>query len=183
MLNLSWSNGPACGPAVIRPNVGFEIWDATNTNLLASGDTGLIEPTASGSPEWKAYALVFQTEPGQTDVILKMINRSSAGCGNDLAIDDIVFKTCGDLIAVQDSTFSGSEMVCSPDTPYAETITAIPDNVVFGSHFYQWQESTDGTTWTDVSGETNASISFTCTFDPILLMVHSSLYLSLLHCI
>jgi len=158
LINLAPAGG-FCGAGAIPINVKFEIWDNTDTNLLATGITGNISGTATS--QWNQFALVFQSTVGQTSVILKMINNGSGGCGNDLAIDDIVFKSCGDAIDVNDDTGNNSVTLCSSQTPYAETITAMPDNVVFNNHFYQWQASTDGVTWTDVSGETNASIGIT----------------------
>ncbi|GAB5564838.1 MAG: hypothetical protein Wins2KO_19010 [Winogradskyella sp.] len=154
LLNLAPLNG-FCGAGAIPVNVRFEIWDNTDTNLLASGNTGNI--TGTVTPTWDQYALVFQTIPGQTSVILKMINNSSGGCGNDVAIDDIVFKSCGDLITVEDSNNTDNINTCSA-VPFSDTLTAIPDNTVFSAHFYQWQISNDGINWSDISGETNASL-------------------------
>lgn len=158
LINLTPANG-FCGSTQIPINVRFQIWDNTDTNLLASGDTGDIFGT--NSPNWQQYALVFQTIPGQTSVILKMINNGSGGCGNDLAIDDIVFKSCGDLITTEDSNANNSVSLCSSESPFSETISAIPDNAVFNNHFYQWQISSDGTNWTDINGETNDNITVT----------------------
>ena len=155
LLNLAPLNG-FCGAGAIPVNVRFEIWDSTDTNLLASGNTGNI--TGTLSPTWDQYALVFQTVPNQTSVILKMINNSSGGCGNDVAIDDIVFKSCGDLITIEDSNGVDSVTTCNA-AAFTDTITATPDFTVFSTHFYQWQISTDGINWTDISGETNASIT------------------------
>jgi len=143
----------------IPVNVRFEIWDSTDTNLLASGSTGAIIET--NTPIWQEFALVFQTLSAQTSVILKMINNGSGGCGNDLAIDDIEFKTCGDFISVEDENTNNNATICSVETPYDTTLTAIPDGTVFSNYFYQWQESTDGTNWTDIIGENNASITLT----------------------
>jgi gliding motility-associated-like protein len=157
LINILPSSG--CGGNGIPVNVQFEIWDITDTSLLASGDTGDI--FSSAAPTWLQYGLVFQTLPGQTAIILKMINNGAGGCGNDLAIDDIEFKSCGDLIAVQDSNGNDSVVICSSQTPYSDTITAIPDFAVFQDHFYQWQVSADGLIWTDIADETNASISLT----------------------
>ena len=156
LINLSPAGG-FCGSGVIPINVSFEIWDNTDTNLLASGATGNIFSTTS--PDWNQYALVFQSIPGQTSVILKMINNGTGGCGNDLAIDDIVFRSCGDSIIVEDGTTNNSVTLCSSETPYSDTLTAIPDNVVFDNHFYQWQSSTDGSNWADIFGETSASLN------------------------
>lgn len=150
LVNLTPSNG-FCGNTQIPINVSFEIWDSTDTNQLASGTTGNIFGTTS--PNWNQFALVFQTIPAQTSVILKMINNSSGGCGNDLAIDDIVFKSCGDSINVEDSGNGNMVSLCSTQTPYSDSITAVPDNAVFSTHFYQWQSSTDGINWLDLPGE------------------------------
>jgi len=137
-------------------NVSFEIWDSTDANLLASGITGNVFETSS--PNWQEYALVFQTLPGQTAVILKIINNSIGGCGNDLAIDDIEFKTCGDTIIVTDILNNTAVSLCSGETPFGTTLTATPDNTVFSNHFYQWQESADGVIWTDIVGATTQNL-------------------------
>jgi len=157
LINILPASG--CGGSGIPVNVGFQIWDDTDTSLLASGNTGNI--FGSNTPTWEQYGLVFQTLPGQTSIILKMINNGVGGCGNDLAIDDIVFKSCGDLITAENAFGDSSETICSSLTPYSQTITAIPDNTVFNSHFYQWQSSPDGINWMDLAGETNDVLNIT----------------------
>src|SRR5690606_22501224 len=153
LLNLLPASG--CGGSGIPINVRFEIWDNTDTTLLASGDTGSIFGTSS--PTWEQYGLVFQTLPGQTAVVLKMINNGNGGCGNDLAIDDIVFKSCGDFIDITDESGENSFYLCDYQTPTSMTLTANPDFSIFSTHAYQWQQSTDNTIWTDLVGETNQS--------------------------
>lgn len=138
-------------------NVSFQIWDSSDTNLLASGNTGDVFGTVQ--PIWGEYGLVFQTLANQDSVILKMINNGQGGCGNDLAIDDIEFKSCGDSVIVTDDENNTSIAICNNETPFTTTLTATPDFSVFSSHFYQWQTSTDGNTWTDLSGETNQTIN------------------------
>jgi gliding motility-associated-like protein len=157
LMNILPSSG--CGGGGIPVNVSFEIWDITDTNLLASGNTGSIFSTSV--PFWNQYGLVFQTLPAQTSVILKMINNGVGGCGNDLAIDDIVFKSCGDSIDVEDTGNNNLVSLCSTQTPYSNNITAVPDNVVFNNHFYQWQTSTDGIIWNDIPGETADNLNIT----------------------
>jgi len=151
LLNILPSSG--CGNNGIPVNVSFEIWDITDTNLLANGDTGNI--FGSATPNWQQYGLVFQTLPSQTSVILKMINNGVGGCGNDLAIDDISFSACGDFITVADSNNNAQLEICENETPFDLTLTATPDFSVYSTHFYQWQESIDGSVWIDIAGETN----------------------------
>ena len=148
------SNQPG---GTIPINVRFEIWDGTDTNLLANGNTGNIIETSS--PYWQEYGLVFQTLAGQNTVILKMINNGQGGCGNDLAIDDLEFKSCGDTIIVEDALGNDLASICSGETPYDTSFIAIPDNSVFSNHFYQWQESTNGIIWTDIVGATNPNLN------------------------
>ena len=155
LLNLLPPSG--CGGNGIPVNVKFQIWDNTNTNLLASGDTSNI--FGSSTPNWEQYALVFQTLVGQTSVILKMINNSVGGCGNDLAIDDIVFKSCGDFVSINDGSNNANVTICSSQIPYSTNLIVTPDNSVFNTHFYQWEESLDGIVWTDIIGETNQNIA------------------------
>jgi len=156
LLNLHPRSGAGCPGNGIPINVQFEIWDSTDTTILASGDTGDIEDTTT--PIWEQYALLFQTQPGQSSVILKMINNAGGGCGNDLAIDDIVFRSCGDLITLVDNQNASSIAACEDDGAIpATTISASPDFSIFTSHFYQWQESSDNSNWVDIPGETTAT--------------------------
>jgi gliding motility-associated-like protein len=140
----------ACDGNGIPVNVRFQIWDETDTNLLAQGDTGNIPNT--NSPEWEQYALVFKTLPTQTSVILKMRNNSNGGCGNDLAIDDIAFSSCGDNITLANNQNEPGITVCAGQDVPTNTLQATPDFSIFTSHAYQWQESTNLLTWTDIPG-------------------------------
>ncbi|WP_291964210.1 T9SS type B sorting domain-containing protein [Maribacter sp.] len=155
LINLQPAN--SCDGNSIPVNVRFQIWDATDTNLLAQGDTGSIPGT--GTTVWEQYALVFKTEPGQTSVILKMRNNSNGGCGNDVAIDDILFRSCGDNVTVSTPTNEASLVVCEDQGGVSRTLTATPDSSVFSSHAYQWQQSTDQQIWTDLPGENNAILN------------------------
>ena len=153
LLNLLPQSG--CNGNGIPVNVKFQIWDATETNLLASGDTGNI--FSKSSPIWENYGLVFQTSPGQSSIVLKMINNGNGGCGNDLAIDDITFSTCGDFIAITNDQNLTSIRICEDEIPVVTQLTANPDFSIYTTHVYQWQESTDRTNWIDIVGETNTS--------------------------
>lgn len=155
LINVQAAGG--CQGTSIPVNVRFQIWDETDTNLLAQGDTGSIPATSSA--EWKQYALVFKTVPGQTSVILKMRNNSNGGCGNDLAIDDIVFKSCGDNVTVSTGTNEQSLIVCENQGSISRMLTATPDFSIFSTHAYQWQQSTDQQVWTDIPGENNNTLS------------------------
>ncbi|MEZ4838884.1 T9SS type B sorting domain-containing protein [Flavobacterium sp.] len=141
-----------CGASEIPINVRFEIWNETETVLLGSGDTGNIIGTAS--PIWQQFAIVFTTG-SETSVVLKMKNNGVGGCGNDLAIDDIEFRACGELTTITSPPLSGQNYeACSDEIPLSLTLQASTTGIL--PHYYQWQYSSDGVSWTDISGE-NAS--------------------------
>lgn len=153
LINLLPSNYSYCGYGTLRPiNVSFEIWDSTDTIKLKSGDTGDLYGFVK--PKWEQYALLFQTKPGQTSVILKIKNNGIGGCGNDLALDDIVFKPCGDAVVITDELDNQTISVDKNKLPFSTLLTATPDFSVFSSHAYQWQESKDGINWEDIIGAT-----------------------------
>ena len=152
LINLLPAN-PSCDGIPIPINVRFQIWDETDTDLLAQGDTGNIPN--DNSPEWEQYALVFKTLPGQTSVVLKMRNNANGGCGNDLAIDDISFSSCGDAISITNNENETGILTCAEQGGIMTTLEATPSGSVFLSYFYQWQQSTDGVLWTDIPGENN----------------------------
>lgn len=140
----------ACGGTGIPVNVKFQIWDQTETTLLKEGDTGNIQGSANA--DWVQYALTFTVLPGQTSVVLKMLNNGAGGCGNDLAIDDIMFRSCGDIASVTSGTAAVVE-ACSNDLPMSLNLQLNISGT--GPHVFQWQSSPDGTTWTDVAGATS----------------------------
>lgn len=151
LMNVYNPNTNYCGAGQIPINVRFEIWNATETVLLGSGNTGNI--LGSPAPLWQQFALVFTTS-NETSVVLKMKNNGLGGCGNDLAIDDISFSACGDLTTVSSPLVTGSTFTTC-DNPTSLQLNAATASSV--PYFYQWQSSPDGTIWTDIAGATNAT--------------------------
>lgn len=146
LMNVYNPGSGFCGAGEIPINVRFEIWNDTETVLLGSGNTGNIIGTST--PIWQQFALVFTTV-NQTSVVLKMKNNGLGGCGNDLAIDDIEFRSCGDLTTITSPPLAGnSYSTCN--SPISVPLQATTSGA--SAHFYQWQASTDGTTWSDISG-------------------------------
>ena len=150
LLNVYDRKSNACGNGGIPINVRFEIWDETNTTLLREGSTGDISST--NSPVWEQYALTFQSRAGQEAVILKMFNNGDGGCGNDLAIDDIIFRSCGDFTEISaGETAKNPFVICDSSPPVSLSLQATPDFSVYSTHVYQWQQSPDGIIWQDIN--------------------------------
>ncbi|WP_212751750.1 T9SS type B sorting domain-containing protein [Mesohalobacter halotolerans] len=156
LVNLYNISTNFCAGTGIPVNVRFQIWDETDTTLLVEGSTGDIPGTST--PSWEQYAVTFETLTGQTSVILKMLNNGDGGCGNDLAIDDIVFKSCGDLTEIFNENDENSIEICENESLDELFLSAVPDFSVYDSHFYQWQQSDDNVNWTNIPGETNETL-------------------------
>ncbi len=151
LMNVYDPGSNICIGREIPNNVRFEIWDETDTVLLKSGDTGDIFSTST--PQWDQFALTFQSQAGQSAIILKMFNNGEGGCGNDLAIDDITFRSCGDLVTISNNgEASEGFSVCEEDTPVRLSLEASSDNSVYDQIFYQWQISLNGENWGDIPG-------------------------------
>ena len=144
-------------PGGIPINVRFEIWDETDTIRLKFGDTGDI--FAKTQAIWEQYGLTFQSIAGQESVILKIFNNGEGGCGNDLALDDIQFASCGDNTRIDTTLNSPSPAQFCDGEPGAVMLTVIPDFSVFSTHFYQWQRSFDGIVYTDIPGAINQTFT------------------------
>ncbi|QJP35257.1 T9SS type B sorting domain-containing protein [Nonlabens sp. Ci31] len=154
VINVLSTNN-SCGTNDIPIQVRFEIWDSTDTNLLSEG---VMSPrTADAAPSWIKYGLTFTTASGQSGCILKLINEGIGGCGNDLAIDDIEFKPCGDVTEVLNLTSSNLSSICENDPATSITLQASASTNVFVSPEYQWQTSIDGINFNDLAGTNTAT--------------------------
>jgi gliding motility-associated-like protein len=157
IMNLYNPSSGECTGQEVPVQVRFEIWDATDTNLLAEG---VMDPRfGENQPIWIRYGLTFTTAAGQNGCILKMINEGGGGCGNDLAIDDIVFRTCGDVVQLEDDTNSASRSRCFNDPSESINLAVNTTSSVYDTPEYQWQSSTDGTNFTDIAGENSSTLT------------------------
>ncbi|WP_339837468.1 T9SS type B sorting domain-containing protein [uncultured Flavobacterium sp.] len=156
VINIINSASGGCPGTGIPVNVTFEIWDITDTILLQSGNTGNINGTPN--PIWNQFGLVFTMGAGQTSVILKMRNNGIGGCGNDLAIDDIMFRACGEYSNITNSgNPSNSISICENETITNNQLQVSTTGTA--SNVYQWQQSSDNVNYVDITGETSSLYS------------------------
>ncbi|WP_019038608.1 T9SS type B sorting domain-containing protein [Psychroflexus tropicus] len=152
LMNLYDTDSNVCQNNEIPVNVKFQITDATGQVILAEGDTGPIAGT--NTPIWEQFGLTFTTLPGQDSVVLKMFNNGEGGCGNDLAIDDIVFRSCGDLTEIISDNGETDIQLCENETLENLSLNASTNFSVYDSPNFQWQQSLDKINWNNIPGET-----------------------------
>jgi hypothetical protein len=123
-----------------------------NIDFLLDGKVALNTGNIMNDGSWKTFGFTFRTAPGQTSVTLSMRNNSTGGIGNDIALDNIIMRSCGPVINLNVVT---SLPVC-PGAPVTMTAQLLASDYVTPE--YQWQKSVDnGTTWNNIPGETGTS--------------------------
>ncbi len=145
ILNLSRPTG--CSNNPIQPNLTFNIEQVDGT-VLKTYNTGNIPPLAG--PEWKQHGFFFDLPANISKVVVRIINNAPGGCGNDLALDDITFRPCGPLVK---SSIEGNESTVSLCEETSKDYTLLSDiSTGFTNPFVQWQQSVNGSAWTDIPG-------------------------------
>ncbi|HHB52050.1 MAG TPA: hypothetical protein ENK75_03255, partial [Saprospiraceae bacterium] len=127
------------GTNLIKPDISFRI------NGIAAFTTGEIPE----DQQWHTYGFTFTTGPGQEVITLSLRNNAPGGNGNDLALDNIPFRPCGDEAQILPMEVAN---ICEDGDPIALNATVIGDQ--FDTPVFQWQQSFDeGETWVDMVGE------------------------------
>ncbi|RAJ06992.1 gliding motility-associated-like protein [Chitinophaga skermanii] len=130
--------------------VTFNIRNKSNGALIKSFTTYDVSMDLNG-PAWQQYGGSIRLLPGQESLILEIVNLNPGGCGNDIAIDDIAFEYCAPKIfSYIDGLNYDKDAICQ-GAPIRLTSEIDPINY-FQDPVYFWQTSTNGTTWTTVSG-------------------------------
>jgi gliding motility-associated-like protein len=138
----------------IRPNLTFRIETPTGT-ILNEFKTGDINHTSS--PEWKQYGFYFATPVANAEIVLRITNNAPGGIGNDIALDDITFRPCGEKItAFIQGNSSDTINICEGNNDVYTFEGEV--SAAYQAPAYQWQISNDsGTTWKDIPGATAAT--------------------------
>lgn len=151
---LNATKQTACNNLPISPDLTFTIETESGTKLTTY-NTGEIK--AREGPVWVQYGTFVTTPPGVTTVIIRITNNAPGGCGNDLAIDDIMFRPCGPKIETVVNGAPANSISYCESIPQDLTLQA---NITggFTTPKLQWQTSPDGgITWLDIPGATQSS--------------------------
>jgi len=145
----------ACQGNGLKPNLTFTIETTDGSTILQTFNSGDI--FADNTPQWKQYGFFFQTPANVSDVVVRIKNNQTGGCGNDLALDDITFRPCGPTVkaVINGENTISEKNICDYDTKSYTLNGSI--SAGFSNPAYQWQVSTDNVNWTDIPGATSPS--------------------------
>jgi gliding motility-associated-like protein len=150
----------SCGGIGNQPNLSFTI-ENTNGTVLKSYNSGNIPTTPS--PAWKQFGFFFTTPPAGSDIVLRIVNNAPGGCGNDLALDDITFRSCGpQLTPYIVGNSSTTADICEGSTSSFNFSTTL--SAGFTNPDFQWQQRFNNGSWSDVPGAN--STTFGTNFTP-----------------
>lgn len=147
-----------CGAGLVWPKVTFNIKNTSGVILQSfTTDTLPLTKDRIVAPNWQQYGFQFSLPSGTTSLILEM--RDFYGglpqCGNDLAIDDIVFSACTPTAT---AAFSTSSTLCAGA---ATSIDCSIINSPFSTPAYQWQKSTNnGVSWNNIGTPGTSATSY-----------------------
>ncbi len=144
----------SCNGNTISPNLSFQI-EKTDGSIIQTYNTGNIP--AQAGPLWRQYGFYFTTPATATDIVLRMINNAPGGCGNDLALDDISFRPCGPLLSPSITGMQSTTAILCEGTAGSFNFSCGVSGGFINPAF-QWQQSTNGSAWTDIPGATTTSL-------------------------
>lgn len=130
------------------PKIQINIKDLASGAIISSLTTGDIFST-----NWQQLGIKFTSPASYTGIIFELVNNAPGGCGNDIAIDDIEFGSCNPLPSVGLNHINAGCL----GTSASFSATFSDPGAILGTPDYQWQESTDGVTWTNIAAAPNAA--------------------------
>ncbi len=145
----------SCNGAGNKPNLTFSI-EKTDGTKLQTYNTGDIP--SQQNPVWQQFGFFFTTPSSVSDIVLRIFNNAPGGCGNDLALDDITFRSCGPKLtpAISGQATTTATMCEGMATSFTFTCNVSPG---FNNPIFQWQQNINSGVWTDIPGETTTSMS------------------------
>lgn len=134
---------------IVRIGVGGHI--APNVSFLIDGVERFSTGNIVATETWQTFGFTFSTLPGQTQVRLALRNNAPGGNGNDLALDNISFRACGDEAFILPNAPAN---ICEDGQPIV--LDATIEGQLFDTPAVQWQRSPNGIDgWVDIPGATN----------------------------
>lgn len=95
----------------IPSRIRFRIEDE-NGNILGQLSERYIPVDPNPAGKWKEYGLIFTLPENVRTIQIVLLNDAPGGCGNDLAIDNIVLSTCMPVLPVKVNNINNKTTAC-----------------------------------------------------------------------
>lgn len=128
-----------------------------NISFFIDGEPQFSTGSVPQDEAWHTYGFTFVTDSGQTSLQLSLRNNAPGGIGNDIALDNIVFRPCGPAARIRNNI---PGKVCENAT-LLPSLSAEFENDPFDPYIL-WQISADdGATWQDITGASEPVLQIT----------------------
>lgn len=138
----------SCGPNTtpIPSRIRFRIEDE-NGNILGQLSESYIPADPDPKGKWEDYGMIFTLPENVQNIQIVLLNDAPGGCGNDLAVDDILLSTCKPVLPVKINGNSPAA-TCIGDTV---SLTADLTGISLNNPVFSWQklDEADGQ-WKDI---------------------------------
>ena len=157
-----------CSPNPLLPKLQFAIDVSTNGGTtfsqLGSFTSAFIPQTTVAT--WVKVGGSFTLPLNVTTVRYRIINNSTGGCGNDLAIDDITFSSCSSVSGGSSLPVTGLKLDASQKGSDAQLDWSTYSEI--NSDHFEVEKSADGNNWNTIatvkaSGNTNTTTYYNYT--------------------
>ncbi|QHS60427.1 gliding motility-associated C-terminal domain-containing protein [Chitinophaga agri] len=151
------STGMNCGQDVVSipARIRFHIEDE-NGNILGQVAERYIPADDNPAGTWKEYGMIFTLPDNVSTIQIVLLDDAPGGCGNDLAIDDIVFSTCQPTPVVSlNGDYNGPFTGCINSEAVFQVDTAM---LRLRQPSFQWQKRTAANApWVNIPGANDIS--------------------------
>ncbi|NML41533.1 T9SS type B sorting domain-containing protein [Chitinophaga sp. G-6-1-13] len=139
----------SCGPNTtpVPSRIRFRIEDE-NGNTLGQLSERYIPADPDPQGRWKDYGMIFTLPENVQNIQIVLLNDAPGGCGNDLAIDDILLSTCKPVLPVKINGNNSPAAACIGSTV---SLTADRTGISLNNPVFSWQklDEADGQ-WKDI---------------------------------
>ncbi|QJB33491.1 gliding motility-associated C-terminal domain-containing protein [Chitinophaga oryzae] len=131
----------------VPSRIRFRIEDE-NGHILGQLSERYIAADPDPKGKWKEYGMIFTLPENVQNIQIVLLNDAPGGCGNDLAVDDILLSTCKPVLPVKINGNNSPAATCTGGTV---SFTADRTGISLSNPVFAWQklDETDGQ-WKDI---------------------------------
>ncbi len=147
-------------PGYPNPRIHFELWSTSNQFIDKSGSYSI---TFDSQNPWQRISFMFPLPAGATSLQVVLVDENGNPDGNDFVVDDISFAPCYPPIVASftaNPTVTAKSYTCDNGTVNLYSWWPTPSSP-YNNPGFQWQKSTDNSTWVNISGATTMNYTQT----------------------
>ncbi|RFS20159.1 hypothetical protein DVR12_20810 [Chitinophaga silvatica] len=146
------------GAIPIPSRIRFRIEDG-NGVILGQMSERYIPADRSPQGVWKDYGIIFRLPENVHSIQIVLLNDAPGGCGNDFAVDDIIFSSCVPVQSIQINNSDKPYTAClGKDVTFKVDVAGLS----IKQPIYSWQKfNATSNQWVDIPSTKKSSLILT----------------------